>query len=230
MVRAALLLAGLVALGVAGRALAPGLLAHAEPTLRGAATLVAAGAALSAAGVPRQLVAFAGGYAFGLWRGGALALLAQMLGCAADFWFARLAGRFWATRRVAGRRSAGLNRLLAARPFATALTLRLLPVGNNLLLNLLAGASAIPARPFLAATLIGYVPQTAVFALAGSGVQVDRTVQLGLAAALFALSAALGLALLRAGGLAVLRDGGGMPAGPAEAPRHTPPEPPPSTR
>ena len=91
-----------------------------------------------------------------------------------------------------------LDRFLAANPLTATLTLRLLPVGNNLVLNLLAGVSAMAAAPFLGATLVGYIPQTLVFALAGSGTQVDRTHQIGLAAALFVASAALGLLLLRA--------------------------------
>ena len=190
-----MLLAGLLAAGYAARLGGAGLLAHAAPGWQGKAALVAAGALLSAGGVPRQAVAFAGGYAFGVWQGGALALLAQMLGCLADFWFARVLARDWARQRVTGR-LARLDRFLSARPFTASLTLRLLPVGNNLALNLLAGVSAMPARPFLAATLLGYLPQTATFALAGSGVHVDRAYQVGLAVALFAGSAALGFLLL----------------------------------
>jgi uncharacterized membrane protein YdjX (TVP38/TMEM64 family) len=164
--------------------------------LSGALTLLGAGAALTAFGVPRQAVAFAAGYAFGAWRGGALAMAAQMLGCCADFWWARAVARDWAVRRLRGR-LARLDAVLAARPFVATLTLRLLPVGNNLLLNLLGGISSLRAAPFFAATVIGYLPQTAVFALAGSGVHVDRWVQLAAAAALFAISAVLGGVLLR---------------------------------
>jgi uncharacterized membrane protein YdjX (TVP38/TMEM64 family) len=180
--KAALLLAGLVAAGLALRLLGTEVLS-AKPTFLGGFELVVAGGALTACGVPRQAVAFAAGYAFGAWRGGILAMAAQMLGACADFWWARAVAR--------------LDLTLATRPFSATLTLRLLPVGNNLLLNLLAGVSGLRAWPFLAASFLGYLPQTAVFALAGSGVHVDRMVQLGLAGALFAVSAALGVALLR---------------------------------
>ena len=190
------LLAGLLGAGYAARLAGAGLMTHAGATWQGGAALVGAGALLSAAGVPRQAVAFAGGYAFGVWQGGALALLAQMAGCLADFWFARVLARDWARRRVTGR-LARLDRFLSARPFTASLTLRLLPVGNNLALNLLAGVSEMPAWPFLGATLLGYLPQTAVFALAGSGVHVDRAYQVALAAALFAGSAVLGVVLLK---------------------------------
>jgi len=195
--KAALFLAGLIAAGLALRLLGSGFLA-ARPTPLGALVFFGAGAALTAFGMPRQAVAFAAGYAFGAWRGGLLAMAAQMLSCCADFWWARAVARDWAVRRLRGR-LARLDRMLASRPFVATLTLRLLPVGNNLLLNLLAGISGLRAAPFLAATLIGYLPQTAVFALAGSGVHVGRTVQLGTALALFAVSATLGALLLRQG-------------------------------
>ncbi len=196
--RAVLLLAGLAAAGFALKGLGRAALTAPAPTPAGAAALVCAGGLLAAAGVPRQAVAFAGGYAFGAWRGGVLAMIAQMLGCAADFWWARAVARDWARRRLRGR-LARFERFLTARPFAATLTLRLLPVGNNLALNLLGGLSGLRAAPFFAASLIGYLPQTVVFALVGSGIQLQRGVQLAVGLALFAASAGLGLALVRAG-------------------------------
>ncbi len=206
--KGALLLVVLLATGYAARRFGNAALAHATPTPGGAATLVIAGALLCAAGVPRQAVAFAGGYAFGLWPGAALSLLAQTLGCLLDFAIARTSGRAWATRRLRGR-LARLDRFLAVNPFTATLTLRLLPVGNNLALNLLAGLSGMPLPPFLAATVVGYLPQTIVFALAGSGVHVDRTRQLALGAVLFLVSAALGFLLLK-----VRKAGGDVPSPP----------------
>jgi uncharacterized membrane protein YdjX (TVP38/TMEM64 family) len=189
-----LLLGGLVAAGLTLSALGRPALTS-LPSQGGGAALVAAGALLAAAGVPRQAVAFAAGYVFGAWRGGALAMLAQMLGCLMDFWWARAIARDWAARRLRGR-LARLDRFLAARPFTATLTLRLLPVGNNLALNLLAGVSGLRAWPFLAATLIGYLPQTVVFSLVGSGVHLRHGVQLALGVGLFAMSAALGAVLV----------------------------------
>ncbi len=87
--------------------------------------------------------------------------------------------------------------LIVRKPFSATLTLRLLPVGNNLLLNLLAGLSAVPAGPFLAATALGYLPQTIVFTLLGSGAQVGHAAQAAIAAVLFVASAVLAYALLR---------------------------------
>jgi len=196
LVKGVVLLAALLAAGFAARRLGADSLAHPQATAGFAVTLIVGGGLLSASGVPRQAVAFAGGYAFGLWPGALVSLVAQLLGCVIDFWLARRFARAWATRLLRGR-LAGVDRFLAARPFAATLTLRLLPVGNNLALNLLAGLSAMRPWPFLAATVLGYLPQTLVFALAGSGVQLAKTVQVGLGAALFLASAALGIILLR---------------------------------
>jgi uncharacterized membrane protein YdjX (TVP38/TMEM64 family) len=197
--RPVLLLAGLVLVGLLlrggmeHRLLDPAAIA---PGVAGEAGFALAGALLCAVGVPRQAVAFAGGYAYGALGGGLLSLLAQMLGCAASFLWARLLARDWARRRVRGR-LARLDAFLAANPFWATLSLRLLPVGSNILLNLLAGVSGVAAAPFLAATLLGYLPQTIIFALLGGGVQVGHAAQVAVAIVLFVGSMAGGLLLLR---------------------------------
>ena len=171
-----------------------------EQTLWGEGAFLLLATLACAVGVPRQAVAFLGAYAFGAWIGGGLSLLAQVIGCAGAMGWAAMIGRGWAERRLAGRFGRHLRKLrdvLVASPFNTTLALRLLPVGNNLALNLLAGLSGIPPLAFLAASAVGYLPQTVIFALAGSGVAVDRRWQVGLVVVLFAVSAALGMWMLR---------------------------------
>lgn len=206
LLKLAILAAGLAAAGLLlrGIGLAPGTGWVDEwvlgQGLLGDAVFVAVGAAATAAGAPRQGVAFLGGYAFGALEGTALALVAQVAGCAISYGWARAVGRGWAERRLAGRfghRLRPLRDVLAGSPFNATLALRLLPVGNNLALNLLAGMAAISPWPFLAASAVGYLPQTVVFALLGKGIRVDGAWQLGLAAGLFVVSAVLGLVLLR---------------------------------
>jgi uncharacterized membrane protein YdjX (TVP38/TMEM64 family) len=168
--------------------------------LWGEVIFLAVGAALTAAGLPRQGIAFLGGYAFGAVLGTALGLVAQLLGCAATYGWARLLGRDWAERRLAGRfghRLRPLRDALAGAPFQATLALRLLPIGNNLALNLLAGMAGLRALPFLAGSALGYLPQTVVFALLGKGIRVEGAWQLALAAALLAISVGLGFWLLR---------------------------------
>lgn len=166
----------------------------------GQAVFVLAGTVATALGVPRQAIAFLGGTAFGTLGGGLLSLVAQVLGCALAFVWARLVGRDWAERRLQGRfgrRLRPVHDALTGAPFGATVALRLLPVGNNLAVNLLAGLSAVPPLPFLFGSAIGYVPQTVVFALLGDGVALDRTAQLFLGLFLFAVSAALGWGLMR---------------------------------
>jgi len=166
----------------------------------GEVVFVVVGAAVTAAGVPRQGVAFLGGYAFGALLGTALGLAAQVVGCAAAYGFARLLGRRWAERRLHGRfghRLRPLRDVLAGAPFEATLALRLLPVGNNLALNLLAGMAGLRAVPFLLGSAVGYLPQTVVFALLGKGIRVEGAWQLGLAGVLLAVSVGIGLWLLR---------------------------------
>ena len=157
---------------------------------------VLVGAAACAIGVPRQLVAYAGGLGYGTWAGAALVLVAEIIGLCRDFAWARLIARDWAARRIGGR-LARLDRQLGRHPFGATLTIRLIPVGSNLLLNLMAGVSAVPAWPFLAASAIGFVPQTVVFAMLGGGVRVDRSLQLIVAGVLFVAASVLGVWLMR---------------------------------
>jgi uncharacterized membrane protein YdjX (TVP38/TMEM64 family) len=197
----ALLQSGIVALVLVGVGLAlrhTGLadLRSMRATPAGALALVAAGGLLTAAGLPRQAVAFAGGYVFGIWIGVTLSLVAQMTGCGLDYAAAHGMLAVWARRRLAkGGRLASVHRQLAARPFTATLTLRLLPVGNNVVVNLLAGVAGVRLAPFMAGTLLGYAPQTVIFALLGSGVQIGRGARLAAALVLFGVAAAVGLLL-----------------------------------
>ncbi|WP_239451578.1 TVP38/TMEM64 family protein [Elioraea rosea] len=205
-----LLLAGLVAAGVLLRELRDaGMLdtgfldrVAGRAGIPGEVVFVALGAVACMVGIPRQAVAFAGGTAFGALMGTLLGLVAMVAGCAGSFLWARAVGRDWARRRIerayAGR-LARLDRFLADNTFTAALTLRLLPVGNNLAITLLAGLSGVAFLPFLLGSALGYVPQTVVFALLGKGVRVDGAVQLWLGFGLFAASILLGVWLLRRG-------------------------------
>jgi len=197
--RPALLVAGVGATaavlhGVPGDSLAQA--ADDHDSLADLLAFVGAGAALCAAGVPRQVVAYTAGFTFGLWGGLSLGLAAQVTGCAIDLAWARLVARDWVLRRL-GPRLARIDRFLAANPFTATVMLRLLPVGNNLVLNLLAGISSVPAGRFLAGSAVGYLPQTLVFVLLGTGSRLARGVEIGLGFALFAASATLGALLLR---------------------------------
>ena len=204
--RSVLLLAGLAGFGLAINAMPSGMDGSQLAAVvtgqgqRGQAIFLLLVVAFCAAGLPRQIASFAAGYAFGLWPGIPLVLGGLILACATDFFWARLVARDWARRRVLNRlggRLARLDAFLAANPFSTTLVVRLLPVGSNVGFNLLAGVSAVRAVPFLAASALGYVPQTLVFVLLGSGVGVADWARVALGGALFAASILLGIVLFR---------------------------------
>lgn len=152
-------------------------------------------------GVPRQLTAFLGGYAFGWFWGTLLAALGTALGCALDFTVARHLGRDFVLARF-GKRAAKLDAFLRTGPFRTSLAIRLLPVGHNLLTSIAAGVTSIPATYFILGSAVGYIPQTLVFAIFGAGLGAEsalgRALSIGVSVALLIASAWLGLSVYRA--------------------------------
>lgn len=203
-IKGLIVIATLVAIALAWKA--SGLADHFDETwidsevrgrgLAGLALFVAMGAMGTGIGLPRQIVAFLGGYAFGFVEGTALALLATVLGCIGSFTYARLLGRSVVKRRFAGK-IARVDAFLKENPFSMSLLIRLLPVGNNLITNLLAGVSSASMIGFVGGSALGYIPQMAVFALVGSGIEVDTTFRVSLSAALFVASGAIGVTLYR---------------------------------
>jgi uncharacterized membrane protein YdjX (TVP38/TMEM64 family) len=157
---------------------------------------VAVGGVATALAVPRHIVSFLGGYAFGLGFGTALALAATELGCMLAFYYARVIGRPLVAKRL-GARVRRIEDFLAANPFSMTLLIRLLPVGSNFATSLAAGVSRVPAGPFLLGSLVGYLPQTFVFTLAGSGIEVGGGPRLAFAVVFFVVSSAIGVWLYR---------------------------------
>ena len=164
--------------------------------LSGDLLFLAIGGLATAIGVPRQLIAFLGGYAYGILAGTLLATLTAGLGCVLAFYYARLLGRGMLAERYSTR-IRKLDDFVHDHPFSMTLLIRLLPVGSNLATNLVAGVSKVRALPFFAGSVLGYLPQSLVFALVGGGVQVDKQWHVALAAGLFVVSSVLGVRLYR---------------------------------
>ena len=157
---------------------------------------VAVGGLVTALAVPRHVISFLGGYAFGAGLGTALALAATEVGCVLVFFYGRYVGRPLVRERLR-ERVRRIEDFLAANPFSMTLLIRLLPVGNNFATCLAGGVSRVPARPFLLGSLLGYLPQTFVFALAGSGMEVGERPRIAIAALFFVVSGAIGIWLYR---------------------------------
>lgn len=150
----------------------------------------------TAVGLPRQLMAFIGGYTFGVLAGLSLSLMAAIGGCFLCFQVSRrllrnrVAQRFGSTVNF-------LNRLMRDDAFLKIIVLRLQPLGTNLATNLAAGVTTLSAPVFIGSSFLGYIPQMLVFSLMGSGVRVQSSTQLLVSATLFVVSLLLGVWLYR---------------------------------
>ena len=118
------------------------------------------------------------------------------MGCVLSLFFARIVIRPFVNRRFP-HRIIKINDFLSVRPLVKTIVIRLLPIGNNLVTNLIAGVTAVKARYFVLGSVIGYIPQMAIFALMGKGVVVMSAWKIGLSILLFFISGALSVWLYR---------------------------------
>lgn len=162
----------------------------------GALLFVSIGALATGVGLPRQLLAFIGGLAYGILPGLLLALLAALSGC---YLTVRLSTAFF-SQWVRGRYPAfisQLNAVLQNDVFIKVLMLRLQPLGTNLLTNVCIGFTPVSRWRFLLASGIGYIPQMLIFVLLGSGIRVGSEFQGMLSIVLMAVSFLLGILIFR---------------------------------
>ncbi|QGY41676.1 SNARE associated Golgi protein [Pseudodesulfovibrio cashew] len=157
-------------------------------------------AVFTAVGLPRQLIGFLGGFAFGVGWGTVLSTLGSGMGCALAACYARWGGRELVARKL-GHRIGRLDGFLRHKPFKTALAIRFFPLGSNVLTNLAAGISSIPLVPFIVGSTLGYVPQSFIFALFGAGMNRESSTGVALTVAmavvLFVVSIWIGMAVYR---------------------------------
>ncbi|WNC72483.1 VTT domain-containing protein [Thalassotalea psychrophila] len=142
------------------------------------------------------MAAFAAGYAFGVWQGTLIATFAAALGCAITFYTARFIARPLVLKRFSDKVDI-FNNFLQQDTFQKTFIIRLLPAGNNFLLNLCSGVGAIDAKKFISASYLGFFPQMAIFALAGSGIQMMSYWQIGASAVLSVVACLLSYRLYR---------------------------------
>ncbi len=141
-------------------------------------------ALLSCFFVPRQVLSFVGGYAYGVFWGTLLVTVGASVGCLLTFLYTRFLGFNYMQKKF-HTRILWLENLFSKNAFGMALTIRILPVGSNVLLNMLAGVSKIPLTAFCFGSAIGFIPQNLVSALLGSGLRVDPFIRVGFAALLY---------------------------------------------
>lgn len=158
--------------------------------ISGTMALLLFGAVFTGCGGPRQLIAFTFGFAFGSVWGTALCVLSTLGGALCSYSVAHFTLKPTLTRKF-GRRVEQFRQFVGSAPFSKILIIRLFPVGNNLITNLLSGIASVPLKAFIGASLIGYLPQTLIFALAGSGVGSANEWQLIISIALGIISMVL---------------------------------------
>jgi len=114
------------------------------------------------------VMTLAGGFLFGVWLGTALTVAGATVGACALF----LAARSALAPLVAGRAAGLLDKVrpgLERDGFFCLLTLRLIPVVPFWLLNLAPALVGMPFGAYAAATALGIIPGTVVFAGIGAG-------------------------------------------------------------
>ena len=142
---------------------------EAHPLLAGSA-FVAAYTVSTALSLPQAaLLTIAGGLLFGTVIGGMLTVLGATAGACILFLAARSALGEGLVRR-GGAAMATVRDALRRDGFSYLLALRLIPLFPFWLVNLAASVCGMRLAPFAAATLIGIIPGTFVFASIGAGV------------------------------------------------------------
>lgn len=163
----------------------------------------------------------AGGLLFGTWLGGALTVAGATIGATAVFLAARTALADL-LKRKAGPRVQKLRAGFERDAFNYLFFLRLIPAFPFFLVNIAAGLFGMRTLPYVAATGLGIIPGTFVFASigAGAGTVIARGEELNLSGVLTDPAVLLpiaGLAVLSLLPIAVRKLRGGAESGPGTA-------------
>lgn len=138
-----------------------------EHGLLGGLVFIGLAGLLTGFGIPRLWISVAAGGLFGAVIGTILGHLASLLGATLNFLIAR-----WILRGPIKRRMPAKMKIWYGRfnrhGFRNLLYLRLFPLSNATVTNIIGGVSNMRYTDFLAATFIGYLPLTVVFAVFGS--------------------------------------------------------------
>jgi uncharacterized membrane protein YdjX (TVP38/TMEM64 family) len=139
----------------------------------------AGGALLIAMGVPRTIFSVLGGMVFGFLTGTFLAIAAAFAGSIVIICLTRFLGRPLFHQKI-GSRLKAIEGHLENNGFLVVLILRQLPL-PGILVSVLIGLSSIKTSAYVLGSIIGLVPEAAVFALFGSSVREDFALRISLA-------------------------------------------------
>lgn len=124
---------------------------------------------LAFVGAPQWVLITGAVIAFGPMSGAVYSWIATLVSASVDFWLARYLGAD-RLKHVGGAFINKIANLVRKNGFVTSLTVRLVPTGPFVLVNLAAGLSKMRFPAFFAGTALGIIPKIAVIALAGQSV------------------------------------------------------------
>ncbi len=150
-------------------------------------TLLCILALATSLGLPRQVAALVAGMNLGALWGATIATLAATIGCLLTFSIAR----YIFSNKISTKYPQQLSKLslfLGQQTFLKTIIIRLLPIGSNFLTNIVAGVSNVSMKSYVSGSLVGFIPQMVIFALAGSGIRLGAKNEMVASAALFAIA------------------------------------------
>tara|TARA_B100000700_G_scaffold322100_1_gene422822 strand:+ start:303 stop:956 length:654 start_codon:yes stop_codon:yes gene_type:complete len=163
---------------------------------KGYAIVLTAATLFMAIGGPRQLIALILGFILGTGWGFVAAMLVSGFSLAVTYFTAHMFLQPLIRKRFKTQ-SERLVKWINVATTRKTMMIRLMPVGSNLLTNVFAGAANVDFKRFLAGSLLGYIPQTLVFVLVGSGIGLAQSEKLLISGLLFVIASAIGLHLYR---------------------------------
>jgi uncharacterized membrane protein YdjX (TVP38/TMEM64 family) len=143
---------------------------------------------------PRAGIAALAGVVFDAPQAVGYTLTGAILGASASFFVGRALGRD-GVRQYAGERWGRVERWINRNGFVAVLGARLLPLVPFGLLNYGLGTTDLRARVFVPATLLGILPSTVVYVVAGRWAATDPLLALGVTAAFTTLVLTVAAAL-----------------------------------
>lgn len=147
-------------------------------------------------GLPRQIAAFTAGYSLGAFYGAAIATIAATIGCYLTFTISR----HLLSKKINNKFPTQIKKVslfISKNTVAKTIIIRLLPLGSNLMTNLLAGVTRVSAKRYLLGSFLGFIPQMLIFSFAGSGVKLADEQQFLIGFGLFAVIAIISSWLIK---------------------------------
>lgn len=133
-----------------------------------ALVFMATGGILIGLGIPRLWISALAGMIFGIVVGTLFGIFAALIGASLDYFAAALFMSKFVTR-LSGYRIDRLKEGFRKKAFLWTLYFRLFPLSNSTAVSLLAGSCRIPFMPYLAGSVLGFIPLAFVMSFLGNG-------------------------------------------------------------